>query len=327
MKKNLALVLAFAFIFALAINLPVKAEENATTTDDKTTATTTMTTTSPAVTNFEDIKKEDRSNIDTSKYEKIPSPDYIRYFKQIIKKDGALFGMRIEKNATATAATKKVEDRKGSEEKKDTSNLEKIASPEQIKFFEKVTKIGNALFGIKKEDTKKPEDGNNNYSQKINLEKIASPEQIKFFERVTKVGNALFGVRKDDAPKPRQLPIMSTETIACVSVAIDVKDVDVASAFTAATAEIANAITVRGTCQKAALSLASDSRQEAINVCNKAFQETSKKANETAKAKQKAAWVTYDMSLKECAKKNTVATSSSIMIEDGGQKMSETIEQ
>lgn len=298
-------MLAFAFIFALAINLPVKAEDEATTTAVTTVATTT-------VTDLEDIKKEDRGNIDTSKYERIPSPDYIRYFKQIIKKDGSLFGIRIEHNATATAAIKKVEDRKAS------TSLEKIASPDQIKFFEKITKIGNALFGIKKDDAKLED------SASSSLEKIASPEQIKFFERITKIGNTLFGIRKEDAPK--KLPTMNAETITCVSAAIDVKDTAVATAFTKATADITAAITVRGTCQKTALSLTSGDRQEEINVCNKAFQETSKKANETAKAAQKAAWTTYDSSLKECAKKNTVATSSSIMIEDGGQKMSETLE-
>lgn len=307
MKKNLALVLAFAFILALAINLPVKAEDEATTT-----AITTTAATSTVVTDFEDIKKEDSGNIDTSKYEKIPSPDYIRYFKQIIKKDGSLFGIRIEHNATATAAIKKVEDRKAS------TTLEKIASPDQIKFFEKITKIGNALFGIKKNDSKLEN------SASTSLEKIASPEQIKFFEKITKIGNALFGIRKDDAP--RRLPVMNTETITCVSNAIDVKDAAVTSAFTKATTDITAAITVRGTCQKTALNLTSGDRQEAINVCNKAFQETGKKANETAKAAQKAAWTTYDNSLKECARTNTAATSSSIMIEDGGQKMTETLD-
>lgn len=311
MKKNLALVLAFAFIFALAINLPVKAEETATTTAVTTVATTTATTTATS-TIATTTKFEDRGNIDTSKYEKIPSPDYIRYFKQIIKKDGSLFGIRIEHNATATAAIQKSEDRKAS------TTLEKIASPDQIKFFEKITKIGNALFGIKKNDAKLEN------SASTTLEKIASPEQIKFFERITKIGNALFGIRKADAPK--RLPVMNTETITCVSAAIDVKDIAVSSAFTKAATDIAAAMTVRGTCQKAALNLTSGDRQEEINVCNKAFQETSKKANETAKAAQKAAWTAYDSSLKECAKKNTVATSSAIMIEDGGQKMTEALD-
>jgi hypothetical protein len=313
MKKNLALVLAFAFIFALAINLPVKAEDEATTTAT-TTVSTVATTTATSTATTTVIKFEDRGNIDTSKYEKIPSPDYIRYFKQIIKKDGSLFGIRIEHNATATAAIQKVEERKAS------TTLEKIASPEQIKFFEKITKIGNALFGIKKNDAKLEN------SASTTLEKIASPEQIKFFEKITKIGNALFGIRKADAPKLLQLPAMNAETITCVSAAIDVKDAAVASAFTKATTDITAAITVRGTCQKTALNLTSGNRQEEINVCNKAFQETSKKANETAKAAQKTAWTTYENSLKECAKNNTSATSSAIMVEDGGQKMTEALD-
>jgi len=216
---------------------------------------------------------------------------------------------------------------------KASSSLEKIAHPEQIKFFEKITQIGNTLFGIRKVNTTKTENATT-----TNLEKIPSPENIKFFDKITKIGTTLFGIRKD-APKPSevkdktiQLPIMNAETITCVSAAIDFKDTSVASAFTAATTEIAGAMKVRGTCQKVALNLTSGDRQAEINVCNKSFQETSKKSHETAKNAQKEAWTTYDNGLKECTKKNTTATTTSevkteIHIEDGGQSIDEVLVQ
>ena len=78
--------------------------------------------------------------------------------------------------------------------------LEKIAHPDQIKLFEKVTKIGNTLYGVRKgastaitTEVKKAETAD---ASAKNLEKIANPDQIKFYEKVTKIGNTLYGLKK-----------------------------------------------------------------------------------------------------------------------------------
>ena len=305
MKRNMAFALIFIFIFSLAINLPVKAEE-----ERALTATTTLATTSaPLITNFKDIKPEDRAKIDTSKLEKIPSPEYIRYFSHIIKKEGVMYGVRIEHKATATEAIKKTEERKA------TSSLEKIPSPDHVKFFEKITKIGNALFGIKKEGIKATT------TIATNLEKITSLDQVKLFDKVTKIGNDLFGMRKNTVNK---LPEMSTTTIACVSAAIDAKDNGINIVLSVSAADVLTSITVRGTCQKAALNL-TDTRQEAVNACNKTFSENVKKVNESTKERQKTIWDTYTKALKECSTKNT--NGANIIIEDGGQNSAEILKQ
>ena len=305
MKKNLALALIIAFVFSLALNLPVKAEDEA------------VLTTNAAASSTIKMEELQRGNIDTSKLEKILSPDQIKYFKQIIKKDGVMYGVRLENKATSTiAATNGV------------NNREKISSPDQIKFFDKITQIGNALFGIRKSDEKKLEN-----IASTSLEKIPSPDKISLYERITKIGNSLFGVRKNglqtiDGSKPARLPVMDGTTIDCVSAAIDAKDATVSSALSEASIDIAKAITVRGACQKTALSLTSGDRAEEIRVCNKAFQEKSKTAHETAKNLQKEAWKTYELSLKDCSKKNSVSSEAAdIEIEDGGQNSGDILVQ
>jgi hypothetical protein len=316
MKKNITLILIFVFAFSLALNLPAKA-------DDANINPTSGATGTPMVTSYENMTGEQRGNIDTSKLEKIPSPDYIRYFKQIIKKDGVMYGVRIEHNATATQAILKNNDKKAS------SSLEKIPSPAHINLFEKITKIGNALFGVKKDNP--GQDKKDNYGQDkkststipANLEKITSLEQVSLFDKIVKIGNDLFGIRKNPI---RQLPMMSTSTIACVTSAIDAKDTAVTTAFNTASAEVSSAIAARGTCQKAALSLAQNERLTAIAKCNQAFQETAKKSRETANASQKTAWETYRSSLKTCSASNEGNTAE-IMIEDGGQNFTEMLKQ
>lgn len=88
----------------------------------------------------------------TSTFERIPSPDQIRFFK-MIKKDGtALYGIRIDKPAVAASSTKPVK-------ATSTQNkLEKIAGPSLVNLYEKIQRIGNALWGVKKDDVKKEKD-------------------------------------------------------------------------------------------------------------------------------------------------------------------------
>ena len=248
MKKTISLVLVFAFVFTLALQFPVLAEDN---------ATATLLISSRATT-----------SLATSSLEKISSPDKINLFNQIKKIGDDLFGIR-----KATSTILKIETNKGTT----TSEITK--------------KITTA--------------------QKAGLEKITSLEQVKFFEKITKIGNDLFGIKKKGA---NVLPAMSSDTITCVSTAIDTKDTKISEALTAATSEITAAITTRGTCQKAALALASG-REDAIQACNKTFQAAVKTANDKAKKSQNDIWATYKTSLKACS---TTATSTAIMIEDSG---------
>lgn len=125
MKKTVSLVLVFIFAFALVLQLPALANDG----------------TGP------NVKA-------TSSLEKISSPSLMNLYREIRKIGDDLFGVKkassttanIQKNdgkkASSTAVTKLEELKK--------AGLEKIISLEQVKFFEKITKVGNDLFGIKK---------------------------------------------------------------------------------------------------------------------------------------------------------------------------------
>lgn len=136
MKKNISLVLALTFIFAAVLQLPVLAEDSLEAETPKLKITTT--------------------SLTTSSLEKIPSPDKINLYNQIKKIGTDLFGIRkasstianIQKNDTKKATstiTARIEELK-------KAGLEKISSLDQIKSFEKITKVGNDLFGIKKKE-------------------------------------------------------------------------------------------------------------------------------------------------------------------------------
>lgn len=255
MKKTISLVLVFAFVFALALQLPALAEDNS-----EATSTATLTATSVAATSTA-----------TTSLEKIPSPDKINLFNQIKKIGTDLFGVR-----------------------KATSTILKIESNQGVATSTIAKKVAAA--------------------QKAGLEKITSIDQVKFFEKITKIGNDLFGIKKKGA---NVLPAMSSSTIACVSAVIDAKDTKINEALTTATSEITAAITARGTCQKAALALTSG-REDAIQTCNKAFQNAIKTANNKAKKSQNDIWTSYKTSLKACS---ATASSTAIMIEDSGDAL------
>lgn len=256
MKKTISLVLVFAFIFTLAWQLPVLAEDNeqdAETTTIVATSTTTL--------------------VATSSLEKIPSPALINLYNQIKKIGGDLFGIR---KATSTIANIQKNDDK------------------------KATSTSNSL-------EKKIEE-----LKKAGLEKIVSLDQTKLYDKITKVGKDLFGIKKREAVKT--LPALSADALTCVSAAIDAKDSSINISLTSAATTITAAIDARGTCQKAALAL-NTGREDALKVCNKTFQEATKKANNEAKTSQKNTWETYKNSLKTCA---TTASTTEITIEDGG---------
>ena len=150
MKKTISLVLVFAFIFTLALQLPVLATDNA----DATTGTTTVATTTTATTTVETNQDTPKTE---SSLEKITSPALINLYNQIKKIGKDLFG--VKKASSTVASIQKNDDKKATStpsevEKKinelKKSGLEKITSLEQTKLYDKITKVGKDLFGIKK---------------------------------------------------------------------------------------------------------------------------------------------------------------------------------
>jgi hypothetical protein len=290
MKKTISLVLVVAFVFALALQLPVFAEDNETNTSAAVPVLTSanIETATTSVVKPEPRKEEKK---EMSGMERIPSPDKINLFTQIKKIGKDLFGIR---KASSTIANIQKNDDKKSDSA--TANVKKNDD-------KKVNGATNEL-------VKKLEE-----AKKLGLEKIVSLEQVKFFDKITKVGNDLFGIKK---PGTYVLPSLSAEQQTCVAAAIDAKDTKISEIITANASGVTTTITARGTCHKAAISLTSG-REDAIKACNKIFQESTKAASEKVKTAQKSAWETYRSSLKECSKMTN--SSSEIMIEDGGNEI------
>lgn len=98
------------------------------------------------------INNQERAG-NTEGLEKIPSPTEINLFTQIKKIGDSLYGVKkasstianIQKNANSLKEeiSKRIEEAK-------KKGLTKISSPDQMKLFENITKIGNDLFGLRK---------------------------------------------------------------------------------------------------------------------------------------------------------------------------------
>ncbi|HBA37034.1 TPA: hypothetical protein DCZ15_04160 [Candidatus Falkowbacteria bacterium] len=217
--------------------------------------------------------------------------------------------------------------------------LEKIPSPDQIKNFRVMKKIGNALYGVRREQSQTNSSSVNATSTKAtstnagvnstdkNLEKIAAPAFINLYEKIRKVGNALWGIKKET---PRQPLTVTADISACVIAAIDVKDKALVEKVNTVAVDFGAAITARSVCQQAAVQSADDQKKN-LDACVNTFRTESKRINTAAKAKQKEIWGAYRTGLKECAK-NMIGTSSSseavageLEIEDGGEAVVDSL--
>lgn len=197
----------------------------------------------------------------------------------------------------------------------ETEGLEKVDSPDEIKYFRIMKKIGNTLFGIRKAtSTERVEPKKMENDDSFKLEKIDHPSVINMFERIQKIGTALWGYKKKATSTPSY--VISPEIAACVSKAIDTKDKALMTRVTAAAVELNAALTARSTCQQTAV-IASSTPREAVNACVKTFNVAHKAIREASKKVQKDTWTAYQEGLKAC---RTAATSTVAvpMVEDGG---------
>jgi len=88
--------------------------------------------------------------------EKILTPAEIKNFKDIKKVGNVLFGVRLEKKLEVRDTQEKPGMNKQIEIKTSDSVLEKISRPLEISLFDKIKKIGTALWGIRKDEMQKP---------------------------------------------------------------------------------------------------------------------------------------------------------------------------
>ncbi|MCU0680296.1 MAG: hypothetical protein MUF50_03285 [Planctomycetes bacterium] len=252
------------------------------------------------------------------------------------------------------------------------TKLEKISHPDQIKLYERIKKIGNALWGYKKQGIEKikkeaekikkeaekikektkeaikkneikkeiKKDQINSTEQSNNkLEKISHPDQINLYEKIKKIGNALWGYRKVNSSLKFAV---TPEMITCLSQAIDKKDQAIITALNVYKEDLATVITKRGTCQKESLGKTEQNEKvKGLNNCVAAYQTEANKIFTKSKEARTTAWEQYKKDLQNCKVPTVISnttetsttetinntmpkapenTSEPIIIEDGGNQ-------
>jgi len=204
---------------------------------------------------------------------------------------------------------------------------EKISHPGEIKFFDKIKKIGDSLFGVRKEEKQKPENKNNqeqNQKQENNSqmmkgdlglmmenmnfftaasgtgeqEKISNPGEMKLFDKIKKIGNSLFGIRKEESKKPF---FIKPEVATCVKSAINVRLTAVKAAMTDQNSKVLALLDTRVACEIAALDKTTAQEQfDANQLCITADQKAGKEIAMAFEKSREAAQKTFQASVKVC---------------------------
>jgi hypothetical protein len=241
-----------------------------------------------------------------TKLTKISHPNLLKFFREIRQIGNDLFGVPIanleNKNSgiqqsgqTAAGSSESVSGagQTAGETVKPTlsQRLEKILTPDLIKFYNVVKKEGNSLFGTLKSGVKLPN-----------------------------------GSQEGKPAKTR--PVIGADVSACVIAAIKTKDEAVIAGMTAHNASFGTAVSARGACQEAALAT-TEGQQEGLEKCVKDFRAALAQAKETLAKSQKDVWAAYGTALKACkpaatssvnANTNAPVQDEPIMVEDGGNQ-------
>lgn len=322
MKKIITLALLAAMSTAVFGLLPAKADDNANTA----TAVSAVTTSAP-----------------TGTLERIPSPEQIKYFRVMKNENGVLFGIRLQAKEQMQQKEQMRQDDaaiNSNTAASATGTLEKISSPDQIKYFKVIKKENGALFGIRlsanNQDQQSDRADTNSQgtlaNAKAQLEKILAPQFINLYEKVQRIGDSLWGIKKSDDVKPAVKPrIVTTAMIECVSKAIDKKDEALKNRVTLTAEAVNTAITVRGECQKNAIK-STENQLENLQACVKDFQAKNQEIMKQTKDDQQKIWKLYQTDLKSCSALDPVVTTSAdvnqasdLMIEDGGSAAMDTV--
>lgn len=166
---------------------------------------------------------------------------------------------------------------------------ERIASPDEIKNYTNVHKVGDALYGYRK-----PVQTANGIE-----EKITSPSEIRYFSHIRKVGTALYGIRIMN--KIASTTPLTAEQIACVQTALEKRDTAVISARDVLNSEIKTALQARMSAFKNAIAITNPKeRAAALMNASKAFKTAKTAANNKYKAAIKTVSGTFKTDVKAC---------------------------
>jgi len=227
--------------------------------------------------------------------QKIDSPAQLRNFRVMKRIDHTLYGLSLDsfhalQNQLRQARENSNQAIKGLNNSKSSEQLEKIAAPQFIKLFKRIRRIGNALWGIRKNPQM--------------IKHLPTPNRtIKFVK-------------------------IQPDQVSCVSAAIRAKDEAISSRLAAAASSLAAAINARTNCQISALS-ASD-QQAALNKCVQNFQASRQKINKNSQELRQQTWKTFRASLQACRSKlapsqNASSTATSSVLGSQNNQNSEQI--
>jgi len=233
--------------------------------------------------------------------EKIPSPDQIKNFRIMKNENGVLYGIRLQNiNANQAQNQNKTQAQTNAQSQIKTSaqaqvgantsssKLEKIPAPQFIKDYEKIQKIGTALWGIKRTIT------NANANASVNANKDANRYRV-----------------------------VGSDIKTCVATAIKDKDVALKARLVSNNSDLSNLIDARQACQLIALE-STDGQGGKINACNLDFQAKHQNMLKVMKESQASIWTEYKNDMKACLPQGAQETGEVLFIEDGGSNMLET---
>ena len=214
--------------------------------------------------------------------------------------------------------------------KEGVSKMEKIPAPQYINYFQSIKRIGNALWGVKKESKDLPKKmesatsssrvDDSKFSEKGELEKIPTAKHIELYKDIVKKGTALWGIKKQTP-----LRVVRPEDSACVISSIETKDSAVVYLRNNEAKDFSVLVASRTSCQKDALASV-EKQGENLKNCAENFKEAQKKLRENTNKLQQGIWQTYKQSLKACSVKtasgtdttvSTIVNESAYIIEDG----------
>ncbi len=204
----------------------------------------------------------------TSSLEKIPHPNQIGLFEKIQKIGASLFGIKKQQN------NQKPGQQNGGESSiasSTNSALEKISSPAEISLFDKIKKVGTALWGVRKNNNNQKQNGN-------------QPKPVYITSAAAQcVKDAID--KKDTSLKASQ-----TNHALSISSAIDTRGTCQKTALDQTTAK---------------------TQADANKLCVDAFQKGMNDINKTMETAKKDAFETYKTDLKSCSALQVSSTATS----------------
>jgi|GEM_PF-5131984 len=223
----------------------------------------------------------------------------------IILVPGLALSVRAEVEETNVEATVTIQ----ATESQDSEEVEeqRIPSPESMKNFKQIRRVGNALYGVPKNSNNEDRPGMKpNKEEKTEMknvsgaeEKILSLDDVQYFTKIRKVGNALYGVRI--TAKAGSSTTLTAEAKACLKTALTKKDSAIITAFDTYTASAKLAMQTRMTAISTALDISNNAeRVKAMNSAIQAHKKARDEANRLHRSSVKQASETYRTELKAC---------------------------